>query len=88
MLDTYKMICSHCNHEISPIPIGYMEQMHLVFAQTKFDAGAAPALKEGLSILFSNPQTVKNLEIKKESSGIKDKKAQTSWKIKPRADGM
>lgn len=65
-----------------------MEQTHRVFAQTRFDAGAAAALKEGLSILFSIPQTVKNLEIKRETSGIKDKKAPTSWKIKHRADGM
>lgn len=89
ILEVFKIISCHYNQEISPTPTGYMGQTHLVFAQTKFEAVAQPAQKAGPSILFSIPQRVKNLEIKKKkTSGITGKKAQTSWKIKYRPDGM
>lgn len=88
LLEVLKIICSHYNPMVSPTAIGYMRQTHLVFAQTRFEALAQPAQKEGPSILFSKPQRVTNPEIKKETSVITDKKAQTSWKIKHRPDAM
>lgn len=83
-MEVLKINSSLYDHKISPSPVGYVGQIYLVFAQMKLEAIVWPAQEEGPQILFSIPQRVKNLEIKKESRGILNKNTQTSWKIKYR----